>query len=161
MTIAQESEEQQWRARGIRWGIIAGGVCVSLFAAVYFLNRPSILSRELWLGSLMIYVFAMYQAQRVVEGDDFMAYIQPGFMVFVVANALFYLYYHLLFSVFDPELVQLQADLLAANGQDPKDAVAPTISTSFLSYAQSLIFGFGLAAAIGFLVRSKNNKTPA
>lgn len=152
MTTAEHTEDE-WRARGIRWGIIAGGICISLFAGVYFLDRPTILSRELWLGSLLVYVLGMYQAQRFVESDDLKAYIQPGFMVFVVANALFYGYYHLLFSVFDPELVQLQAEMLAANGQDPKDAVAPTIGSSFLSYAQSLIFGFGLAAATGFIVR--------
>ncbi|MEL7222861.1 MAG: hypothetical protein AAGJ93_16180 [Bacteroidota bacterium] len=156
MTTVEQAEDE-WRARGIRWGIIAGGICVSLFAGVYFLDRPTILIRELWLGSLLIYLFGMYQAQRFVEGDDLKAYIQPGFMVFVVANAIFYGYYHLLFSVFDPELVQLQAEMLAANGQDPKDAAAPTISSSFLSYAQSLIFGFGLAAATGFIIRLRNN----
>lgn len=153
-----ETVDEQWRSRGIRWGIIAGGACISLFASVYFINRPAILSRELWLGSLLLYVFAIYQAQRYVESDDLKAYIQPGFMVFVIANAFFYVYYHLLFSTFDPDLVQLQADLLAAEGKDPKDAPMPTLSTSFFAYAQSLIFGFGLAAVTGFIVRFRQQQ---
>ncbi|MEO0876781.1 MAG: hypothetical protein AAFY48_19450, partial [Bacteroidota bacterium] len=79
-------------------------------------------------------------------------YIQPGFLTFVIANALFYLYYYFLFAVFDPELVDLQAELLRENGQDPADAIAPTIKSTFFAYAQSLIFGFALAAAIGFIL---------
>ena len=64
----------------------------------------------------------------------------------------FYFYYHLLFAVFDPELVKLQGELMAAQGYDPKDAVMPTAGGSFFAYAQSLIPGFLLATAVGFIL---------
>jgi hypothetical protein len=149
------SETYPWRPAGIRWGIIAGGIVVTLFAAAYFLNREWILSRGLWLGSTLIYLLAMYRAQEPVRGQDVKAYIQPGFLVFVVANALFYFYYHLLFAVFDPGLVELQAVALEAAGQDPTKAQAPTFGTTFFAYVQSLIFGFALAAGLGFILRAR------
>jgi hypothetical protein len=144
--------EEQWRADGIRWGIIAGSAVVTTFALVYFIQRPLVLSRGLWLGTGLIYVAAMWWTQSKVVSDEVKPYIQPGFMVFVVANAIFYLYYHMLFSVFDPELVQLQAGLLQEGGQKAEDAVAPTLGGTFFAYAQSLIFGFVIASVIGFVL---------
>ena len=150
---------ERWRQEGLRWGIIAGGIVVALFAGVYFMNRPLVLSRGLWLGSGLIYALAMWQAQKTVEDGELKQYIQPGFLVFVVANALFYLYYYFLFGVFDPELVELQAELVRESGQSPKDAPDPTLGSTFFAYAQSLIFGFALAAGIGFILsRQQSSK---
>lgn len=156
MSTTNETTER-WRQEGLRWGIIAGGIVVALFAGVYFLNRPLVLSRGLWLGSGLIYVLAMWQAQKTVEEGELKEYIQPGFLVFVVANALFYLYYYFLFSVFDPELVDLQAELLRESGQDPKDAPDPTLGSTFFAYVQSLIFGFAIAAGIGFVLSRRQS----
>jgi hypothetical protein len=149
------SETYAWRPAGIRWGVIAGGIVVTLFAAAYFLNREWVLSRGLWLGSTLVYILAMYRAAEPVTGQDIKAYIQPGFLVFVVANGLFYLYYHLLFSTFDPGLVELQAAALNAAGQDPTKAQVPTLGTTFFSYVQSLLFGFALAGGVGFVLRAR------
>lgn len=151
MSTATE-DDKQWQQEGLRWGIIAGGIVVALFAGIYFLNRPMVLSRELWLGSGLIYILAMWQAQKTVEGGELKSYIQPGFLVFVVANALFYFYYYFLFAVFDPDLVSLQAEMLSESGQNPKDAPSPTLGNTFFAYVQSLIFGFGMAATIGFIL---------
>lgn len=156
MSTTTETTER-WRQEGLRWGIIAGGIVVALFAGIYFLNRPLVLSRGLWLGSGLIYALAMWQAQKTVEGSELKEFIQPGFLVFVVANALFYLYYYFLFAVFDPELVDLQAELLRESGQDPKSAPELTIGSTFFAYAQSLIFGFALAAGIGFVLSRRQN----
>lgn len=150
--MTNEQEEEQWRQDGIRWGIIAGGIVVVLFASAYFIQKELVLQRGLWLSTYLVYIFAMWNAQRKVVADELKPYIQPGFMVFVVANALFYLYYYLLFAVFDPELVKLQGELMATQGYDPKDAVMPTVGGSFFAYAQSLIPGFLLATGIGFIL---------
>ena len=147
-----DTADETWRSEGLRWGIMAGGIVVTLFAGIYFLNRPLILSRGLWLGTGLIYALAMWQAQKTVTDGELKEYIQPGFLVFVVANALFYMYYYFLFAVFDPELVELQAELLREGDQDPKDASTPSLGGTFFAYVQSLIFGFGLAAAIGFIL---------
>ncbi|MEZ4987942.1 MAG: hypothetical protein R2795_23415 [Saprospiraceae bacterium] len=88
----------------MRYGFIAGSICITLFAGLYFMEREWVLSRGLWWGSLLVYILAMWQAQRQESSTDMRELIRPSFLVFVVANALFYLYYHLLFTVFDPEL---------------------------------------------------------
>ncbi|RME93848.1 MAG: DUF4199 family protein [Bacteroidetes bacterium] len=150
------SETYAWRPAGVRWGIIAGVIVVGLFVVAYFLKREWVLSRGLWLGTTLVYMLAMYRAQEPVRGQDPRAYIQPGFLTFVVANALFYLFYHLLFAVFDPGLVELQAAALSAAGQDPDKAQIPTPGSTFFTYAQSLIFGFVLAAAIGLGLRARS-----
>jgi len=142
----------------MRYGIIAGGFSISLFAICYFIDRELVLQRWLWLGSFAIYLFAMWQAQSKVVGDEFKDLIQPGFLVFIIANAIFYVYYHLLFAAFDPELVDLQAKMLEAAGQDPKDAKVPTWGGTFFSYVQSLMGGFALAAIIAVFIRFQKNR---
>ena len=142
------------RAEAIRWGILAGGAVVVLFAVLYFTNKAMVLNRGLWLGSTLFYIFGMWQAQKQVESDELKDHIQPGFVVFIIANALFYVYYYFLFGVFDPELVQMQANLLTEGGQEAAKAPLPTIGKTFTAYMQSLIFGFAIAGAIA-LVRTK------
>lgn len=153
-----ETTDEKWRAEGLRWGILAGGLIVTAFAAAYFMNREWVLSRGLWLGTGLIYLLAMWRAQSTVDSEDLKDLIRPGFLVFVVANALFYLYYHLLFASFDPDLVKLQAQLLEAGGEDPGKAMLPTLGSSFFAYIQSLIFGFAAAGGIAFLMRQRRWK---
>jgi hypothetical protein len=155
---AATENNYNWQGTAIRQGIIAGGTCVALFAGVYFLQREWVLSRGLWLGSGVIYLLAMWEAQKPVKSENIQAFIQPGFLVFVVANAIFYLYYYLLFAVFDPGLVDLQVQLLVAAGKDPAGASIPTIGGSFFSYVQSLIFGFVIAAITGAVLRHRQRK---
>ena len=61
-------------------------------------------------------------------------------------------YYYFLFAVFDPELVELQAELVRQSGEEPNSPVQTTIGNTFFSYVQSLILGFMMAAGIGFIL---------
>lgn len=152
--------EYPWREVGVRWGAIAGVLVVVLFMVVYYLDRAFVLDRNLWLGSTVIYLLAMYQAQRPVVSDDIKAYIQPGFMTFVIANAIFYIFYHLLFTQIDPGLLDVQAALLESQGYlddaGGREGLEPTFSKTFFDYTRSLIVGFVLAAGIGFALKWQN-----
>lgn len=152
--------EYPWREVGMRWGVIAGVVVVALFVVIYYLNREFVLDRKLWLGSTVFYLFAMYQAQKPVVSDDIKEYIQPGFMTFVIANAIFYIFYHLLFTQIDPGLLDVQAQLLESQGYlddaGGREGLEPTFSKTFFDYTRSLIVGFVLAAAIGFGLKLQN-----
>ena len=152
--------ELDWRALGRRWGFIGGALRIGLFVLMYFLGREAMLARELWLGSMVIYIWAMYQAQKEVDSDELRAYIQPGFLVFVVANAMFYAFYYLMFTYVDPSLVDLQVAMLEAKDMlkeaGGRHGLTPTIGSTFFEYARSLIMGFIFAAAIGFFLRQRN-----
>lgn len=151
----QEKEGYQWRAEGARWGLMAGSLCVSLFAIVYFTNSEWIFSPILWYGSMLIYIFSMWKAQSPVESEELKEYIQPGFLVYVVANALFYLYYSLLMTRFDENLVDVHTNLLK-KAKEAGSSLLPVLHDySLLAYMQSLIIGFVLAAIIGFMIKRK------
>lgn len=162
MTDEQNKMESDypWREVGMRWGAIAGVSVVALFMLIYYVDRAFVLDRKLWLGSTVIYLLAMYQAQKPIVSDDIKAYIQPGFMTFVVANAIFYIFYHLLFTQIDPGLLDVQAELLASQGYlddaGGRAGLEPTVGKTFFDYTRSLIVGFVLAAGIGFALKWQN-----
>ena len=54
--MTNEQQEDQWRQDGIRWGIIAGGIVVVLFASVYFVQKELVLSR----GTLVKYLRGLH-----------------------------------------------------------------------------------------------------
>ncbi len=156
----KQIEEDSWRGEAFRWGVIAGSLCVCLFASVYFTKTEWLFRQSLWFGSMVIYLFAMWKAQSPVEGDELKAYIQPGFLVYVIANALFYLYYSLLMTRFDDSLVSLHNSLLE-KAKAAGDSLLPVLHDySLLAYMQSLIVGFVIAGIIGFILKQRQeNKT--
>ena len=104
---------------------------------------------------MILYLVLMYRAVKSAAPGDFRSALQPAFLTFVVANALFYLFYYLLFGVFDPGLVDLQRETMVS---DPRFGQAfenydlkVTLGNTFFRYCYSLIGGFilslGVAAA--------------
>ena len=156
MTNKQE-ETYKWKGEAFRWGLFAGAICVSLFAMIYFSNKEWIFSSELWYGSMIIYLLAMWKAQSQVESDDIKNYIQPGFLVYVVANALFYIYSSTLFTRIDPELPEVYSALMDRIRDNGNEAfLMPVIRDfSLFAYMQSLLIGFGIAAIIGFVLKNR------
>ncbi|MCB0608428.1 MAG: DUF4199 family protein [Lewinellaceae bacterium] len=139
----------------IRFGAIAGTATVVLFLLFYWIDRPLVNHPALWWGSMILYLVFMYRAVKSAAPGDFRSALQPAFLTFVVANALFYLFYYLLFGVFDPGLVDLQRETMVS---DPRFGQAfenydlkVTLGNTFFRYCYSLIGGFilslGVAAA--------------
>lgn len=152
-----KKEIYNWRGEAFRWGIFAGAICVSLFAGIYFTNKEWIFNSELWYGSMVIYILAMWKTQSLVESDEMKNYIQPGFLVYVVANALFYIYSSTLFTRIDPELPKVYASLMDRIRDNGNEAfLLPVIRDfSLFAYMQSLLIGFCIAAIIGFILKNK------
>ncbi len=153
----KEEEIYNWRAEAFRWGLIAGAICVSLFAGAYFSNKEWVFSSELWYGSMIIYFFAMWKAQSPVRGDDIKNYIQPGFLVYVIANALFYLYSSVLYTRIDPKLSATYTHLLDRIKENGNEALLMPVIRDFslFAYVQSLLVGFAVAAMIGFILKRR------
>lgn len=143
--------------QGIINGLTAGILTLGLFLLSYFVDRALILNPWVWWGSLVIYLIFMFRAVQQVDSTAFRRSVQAAFLVFVIANAIFYLFYYLLFSVFDPGLVDLQREMLADNPlwQDDNTEVdlSVTIGRTVFSFAYSLIGGFLLALIVSGVAR--------
>lgn len=101
------------------------------------------------------------------------AAIRAALVVFLIVNACYYLYTFLLYEVIDPNLYQLQSDLMIANSkqhglgtpgdvsQRPEVMYAPesltyTFGKVMLWYAQGAIFGAAIAYLLGTLLGKKD-----
>ena len=136
-------------------------------AAVYAFDRRLFLS-PLFQWSLGIYyllamVLAAYRAPRLPR----MIATRNAVVAYVLVSGSFYLYYYLLFEVFDPELVTLQSELMIENARiyleqkpgiaqdDPAVTFAPenlrqSIGGTFFNFAQGTIFGVAFSFLIGY-----------
>ena len=130
---------------------------MGFFLLFYFIDRALILSPWVWWGSLVIYLVFMFRAVRQTDASSFRESLTNAFLVFIVANALFYLFYYLLFSVFDPGLVDLQREILADHPlwQDgnTKADLSVTIGRTVFSFVYSLIGGFFLTLGVAYVAR--------
>lgn len=138
--------------QGLINGIAAGVSTVGYFLLFYFIDRALMLNAWVWWGSLVIYLIFMFRAMQQTEAPSFRTSLQPTFLVFVLANGIFYLFYYLLFSVFDPGLVDLQREMLAdssmwQDGNSQADLTV-TLGRTVFSYVYSLIGGFILTLIV-------------
>lgn len=141
-------------------GLIAGLITILYFVILYAISPPTMLNPLVWWSSLIIYLVAMYLAikKSSTQSTNFRG-IQPGikvgFLVFVLANFLFYIFFYLLFGVFDPSLVELQKEMMASNPsaaeQLDKD-FSVTLSSTFFNFIYSLIGGFILSLGIAAIL---------
>lgn len=148
---------------GLLYGLIAGLITVTYFLLFYTVNPRIMLGSIVWWSSLVIYLIAMVLAvkKRASKAENYITLrsaLQTGFLVFVIANLLFYTFFYLLFGLFDPSLVDLQKEMMSANPAvadelNTKD-FSVTLSGTFFNYLYSLIGGFLLALGIAAVMKS-------
>lgn len=153
------TKTRPWLQRGLINGLFAGAV-TNIWLLLFFLyDREIALSSPVLLATYVFYLYFMYRAAAVASADDFRSYIRPAFLVFVVANALYYIYYYFLFTRIDPGLIDLQAERLAAEGllEDigGRDSLAVTATGTLWSFMSSLLGGFGLSVVIALALRNR------
>ncbi|MCB0638532.1 MAG: DUF4199 domain-containing protein [Lewinella sp.] len=148
-----------WQQAGLRYGILAGVACELVFGLAYLADHSLVLNNYLRIGSLVIYLYPMWLSQRHAEDQELRTLLQPAFLTFVVANAVFYLFDYALFAYIDPSLVDQQAEMLAAQGYlddvGGRAGLEPTPSRFFFDYVRSLIGGFVLAGILAFVRRQQ------
>lgn len=131
--------------------MLAGVGVIAYFLLFYAFGRSLMLHFGVWWSSLIIYMVAMMLAIRKTRSTDLRQNIQAGFTTFLAANLLFYLFYYLLFTKLDPQLVDLQKSLLlesSKEGQALADQdLSVTAKGTLFAFLRSLIGGFIMAAA--------------
>lgn len=152
----QSSAAEAWQGTGGKNGLLAGVYTIAAFSIVYALNPAWMLHRAWFLGSFLIYIVLMFRAAMSSSGETFRDVVRPPFVVFIVANLIFHLFYYTLFTFIDPGLYDLQLKLLTEAGQLPdqadRESLIMTPGKSFFTYFNSLIGGFALSSVIAFIV---------
>jgi hypothetical protein len=140
----------------IKYGLPAGVSVVAYFLLFYAFGREIMLNYGVWWSSVLINLVAMGLAVKNTPGFEFKDKLRSAFAVFAVSNALFYVFYYVLFGVIDPGLVELQYKTIAGNplfGEqlDLKE-LSITPGRTFFFYCRSLIGGFILSAAVAGVI---------
>lgn len=158
--------------QAIRYGIGAGIATIGFYLLFYFIDKRLMFNPGIYWGSLALPLVAMVLAcrqQARVQGGrlSWKEGIQIAFVVYVVAMAIYYLFYYVLFAYLDPGLVSVQAEVMQAGMErakailgerqagaweelDPED-LRVTPAKSFFAFSQSLIGGFLLSLLVGGL----------
>ena len=90
------------RKISLKYGQMAGGSVVLYFLLFYFLDKESMLKIWVAASSMFIYVFFMAKAvndqRKLQEGIiSFREAISVAFLTFIIANAIYYIFYFLTF----------------------------------------------------------------
>jgi hypothetical protein len=148
-------------------GIIAGAVVIGYALLLYTTQKTNLFTTWFYFSSLLIYAFFMYRAAKSVAHLEFRAVLQGTFVVFLIANALWYVFDYTLYNVFDKTLAQVQADAainyykaagvtgeeLEKTADIIRQSDIHNIKSLATGFAKGAIGGFGLAVALTALVK--------
>lgn len=112
------------RKFGIRYGLIAGGLTLVIYLAAYLIDkRMFVQSTAIWLGTFVVYLWAMRQASietrnaffQTAEEENpswrFSHAIQAPFMVFLIAQVIYAFFQFAMVRFVDPGLVELTREI--------------------------------------------------
>lgn len=169
---------------GIRYGFLGGIVVAFYFLILYLAKQNLFLSPLLQWGSMVVYLFFMWQASRedcAVNGTsrDFRELIRTPFMTFLLINLCYWLFYYGL-HLFDPSLLQAEMtmELNMLKGQLSEGLGDPEQANKYRERIQEMekalqapqpqplgpvvfrmfigaIGGFALAAGVAAIVKSQ------
>ncbi len=139
---------------------MAGVGVVAYFLLFYFVDRPLFFSPWVWWSSLLLYLWAMIRvAQPEEDQPDLRRGLSRAFTVYVIANAIYFLFYYLLLVEVDPAMLDLQRELVINHPMyegKPEDLdLDLTPGKIFFNYSYSLIGGFFLALVVAGLLNRK------
>ncbi|HQU59746.1 MAG: DUF4199 domain-containing protein [Phaeodactylibacter sp.] len=158
----------------VKYGLIAGIGTVAYFLLFYFISTRLMFSPWVYWASLGIYLALMWKALQDEKQDAagplaFKDGLRTAFLIFVIANVCYYLFYYLLFGLIDPDLIALQKTVMLESLQQAgsllppeqqqemrrsleSGALAVTPGSVFFTFVRSLIGGFILSAGMAVVV---------
>ena len=166
---------------GVRNGLLGGAVVVFYFAILYFVKKELFLNPWLQWASMGIYLLFMWRAAKedcaaLGTSRDFREILRTPFVVFLLTNLFYWLFYYTL-HLADPELLQMETALkldflkqqLVAGTGDPqqanqireqiqyleKEGMALGMGDVFLRMGFGALGGFALSAGIAGILRSE------
>jgi Protein of unknown function (DUF4199) len=97
----------------IKYGIIAGVSSIAYYLLLYFFQKPLIFSpMVIWSSSLIPAAMMFLLGKKLFDDKkEFSTVLQQIFVVWIVASAMFYIWYYRFFNA-DPQLGRIQADTI-------------------------------------------------
>jgi hypothetical protein len=163
--------------RGVKYGIIAGGITVGIYLLFFLINKELVFNSFLNWATVGLYLAIAWKAiddeRQAISGKlEFQQALKVGFTVFVVANLVYYLYYYLLHGVFDPGLEEVQRAVMSEILEARKgmlseeqynafqeslegDGLKVGLQNTLLTYARSLIGYFLISLGLAALASRK------
>ena len=141
------------------YGILAGAGTVIYLLLFYFVNKSYFVNGLVTWSSLIIYLVFMYKAiidERNERGGDieFKDAVRPAFLVYVIANLIYYSFLYSMFNFFYPELVEIQREMMEKMGLETEgNNLNMTLSMTFFAFIQSLIAGFAFSAILAAILK--------
>jgi hypothetical protein len=165
---------------GVKYGLLGGVTVMFYFALLYFIKKDLFLNVGLYWASMAIYILFMWRAAKedcaengVLRG--FREILRTPFIVFLLINLLFWLFWYTL-HLADPELLQMEAAMkmnylqqqLTSGPGDPqqanqfreqiqlleKEGMSLTMGAVFLQMGVGALGGFALSAGIAAILRN-------
>ncbi|NUO03450.1 MAG: DUF4199 domain-containing protein [Saprospiraceae bacterium] len=145
--------------KSVLYGTYAGLATIAYFFIFYSVSPETMLHWGVNLSSFIFYIAAMYLAVWKSGQADFRLALREAFTVFIVANALYSLFYYFMFKYFDPKLVDLQYEMMRSSGwtegKIKREDVTITPGGAFFNYSFSLIGGFILSVIVVWVVNRR------
>lgn len=169
---------------GVKYGLLGGATVVFYFAILYFVKKELFLNTWLYWASMGIYLLFMWRAAKedcAAKGvvRDFREILRTPFLVFLLTNLLFWLFWYTL-HLADPALLQMEAAIqmdylqqqLTNGPGDPqqanqfreqiqlleKEGLTLTMGAVFLQMGIGALGGFALSAGIAAMLRNIPNR---
>lgn len=158
-------------SQGTKFGLLAGVGTIAYFLLFYFAAKEIMLGPVVYYSSMIISLVCMYLAvnkeKELQEGRfTYRNALKPGFQVFVIASALYYIFYYLI-NQWDSSLIELQREMMKVwlEKVTMKDQLAKALreleiadltvtpKRSLLGWARGAVGGFILAVALAFYMR--------
>lgn len=162
------------RQLGIQYGILTGLAIVGYLLIFYFVEKSSFRGLTATWSSLVIYLIGMFwaikEAKKIAPENSSLYYIQVGMIVWLIANAFYYLFFYGM-MMYDTELLQLHqqithddmlefyknnAEYLSEVKKNKLEDYTPTIRGSIFQYVKGIIGGFVFSLLIAAVVKRLN-----
>ncbi len=156
----------------VRTGLVVGLMVIAALTGMYLIDKKWAFDIYVRGGLMAIYVVGMFKVgANVVKSNpdqDFRLIIQPIFVVFLVANLLYFVYYYLLFNFIDPSLIAAQKayflQMAESHGQvteenrqvfmqETMQGELTSLRAVMYNYASGAIGGFALSAVMAFILK--------
>lgn len=165
----------------IIYGITAGISSVLVLLCFYFIDKIFIFKPLYFYATLIPVLISMWLLGQKLQKElkkELPTLLKETFVVFIIADIIFYLFYYFLFNNFDPQLLliekqQVLQDYSALKTQTSdmeqiqtlnqmieeieKNGLPPmTFGTVLMQLGRGIIGGFGFSYAIAYLLYKRN-----